>query len=249
MFGSIAKSYWAEKMGIPREKLVVVSIMPCLAKKYECDREEFKVDGNPDVDYSISTRELATLIKRANIDFASLPDSEFDMPLGASTGAGVIFGASGGVMEAALRSVYEIHTGKTLDRVDFETVRGMDGFRKASIDLNGFELKVGIAHGLGNARKLLEEIRKHQCEYHVIEIMACPGGCIGGGGQPLHHGHAEVLKARAEAIYREDAGKQVRKSHENPYIQQLYEEYLGKPLSEKAHHLLHTHYFNKSKGL
>ena len=246
MFGSIAKSYWAEKMGIPREKLVVVSIMPCLAKKYECDREEFKVDGNPDVDYSISTRELATLIKRANIDFEGLPDSEFDMPLGASTGAGVIFGASGGVMEAALRSVYEIYTGKTLEKVDFETVRGMDGFRKATVDLNGFELKVGIAHGLGNARKLLEEIRRHECEYHVIEIMACPGGCIGGGGQPLHHGRAEVLKARAEAIYREDEGKPIRKSHENPYIQQLYEECLGKPLSEKAHHLLHTHYFNKS---
>ncbi len=246
MFGSIAKSYWAEKMGIPREKLVVVSIMPCLAKKYECDREEFKVDGNPDVDYSISTRELATLIKRANIDFEGLPDSEFDMPLGASTGAGVIFGASGGVMEAALRSVYEIYTGKTLETVDFETVRGMDGFRKATVDLNGFELKVGIAHGLGNARKLLEEIRRHECEYHVIEIMACPGGCIGGGGQPLHHGRAEVLKARAEAIYREDEGKPIRKSHENPYIQQLYEECLGKPLSERAHHLLHTHYFNKS---
>ncbi len=246
MFGSIAKSYWAEKMGIPREKLVVVSIMPCLAKKYECDREEFKVDGNPDVDYSISTRELATLIKRANIDFEGLPDSEFDMPLGASTGAGVIFGASGGVMEAALRSVYEIYTGKTLEKVDLETVRGMDGFRKATVDLNGFELKVGIAHGLGNARKLLEEIRRHECEYHVIEIMACPGGCIGGGGQPLHHGRAEVLKARAEAIYREDEGKPIRKSHENPYIQQLYEECLGKPLSERAHHLLHTHYFNKS---
>ena len=246
MFGSIAKSYWAEKMGIPREKLVVVSIMPCLAKKYECDREEFKVDGNPDVDYSISTRELATLIKRANIDFEGLPDSEFDMPLGASTGAGVIFGASGGVMEAALRSVYEIYTGKTLEKVDFETIRGMDGFRKATVDLNGFELKVGIAHGLGNARKLLEEIRRHECEYHVIEIMACPGGCIGGGGQPLHHGRAEVLKARAEAIYREDEGKPIRKSHENPYIQQLYEECLGKPLSERAHHLLHTHYFNKS---
>ncbi len=246
MFGSIAKSYWAEKMGIPREKLVVVSIMPCLAKKYECDREEFKVDGNPDVDYSISTRELATLIKRANIDFEGLPDSEFDMPLGASTGAGVIFGASGGVMEAALRSVYEIYTGKTLEKVDFETVRGMDGFRKATVDLNGFELKVGIAHGLGNARKLLEEIRRHECEYHVIEIMACPGGCIGGGGQPLHHGRAEVLKARAEAIYREDEGKPIRKSHENPYIQQLYEECLGKPLSERAHHLLHTHYFNRS---
>lgn len=246
MFGSIAKSYWAEKLGIPREKLVVVSIMPCLAKKYECDREEFKVDGNPDVDYSISTRELATLIKRANIAFRTLPDSDFDMPLGASTGAGVIFGTTGGVMEAALRSVYELYTGKQLAKVDFENVRGLDGLREATIDLNGMQLKVGIAHGLGNARKLLEDIRHKRCEYHVIEIMACPGGCIGGGGQPLHHGNSNVIKARAEALYKEDAGKPLRKSHENPYIQQLYEEYLGKPLGEKAHHLLHTHYFNKS---
>lgn len=249
MFGAIAKTYWAEKLGIPREKLVVVSIMPCLAKKYECDRAEFKVKGNPDVDYSISTRELATLIKRANIAFKTLPDSEFDMPLGASTGAGVIFGASGGVMEAALRSVYEMYTGKTLEKVDFENVRGLEGLRQASIDLDGFELKVGIAHGLGNARRLLEDIRHKRCEYHVIEIMACPGGCIGGGGQPLHHGDVDILKCRAEALYREDAGKPQRKSHENPYIQQLYEEYLGKPLSEKAHHLLHTHYFNKSHGV
>lgn len=246
MFGAIAKTYWAEKLGIPREKLVVVSIMPCLAKKYECDRAEFKVKGNPDVDYSISTRELATLIKRANIAFKTLPDSEFDMPLGASTGAGVIFGASGGVMEAALRSVYEMYTGKELEKIDFENVRGLEGLRQASIDLDGFELKVGIAHGLGNARKLLEDIRHKRCEYHVIEIMACPGGCIGGGGQPLHHGDVDILKCRAEALYKEDAAKPLRKSHENPYIQQLYEEYLGKPLSEKAHHLLHTHYFNRS---
>ena len=246
MFGSIAKTYWAEKMGIPREKLVVVSIMPCLAKKYECDREEFKVNGNPDVDYSISTRELATLIKRANIGFHLLPDSEFDHPMGESTGAGVIFGTTGGVMEAALRSVYEIYTGNVLENVNFENVRGLEGVRRATINLNGFELKVGIAHGLGNARRLLEDIRNGHNEYHAIEIMACPGGCIGGGGQPLHHGRADILYARARALYQEDAQKPIRKSHENPYIQKLYEEYLGKPLSEKAHMLLHTHYFNKS---
>ena len=246
MFGSIAKTFWAKKMGIPREKLVVVSIMPCLAKKYECDREEFKTDGNPDVDYSISTRELARLIRRANIGFTLLTDKEFDLPMGASTGAGVIFGTTGGVMEAVLRSVYEIYTGRTLDNVNFEQVRGLAGVRRATIDLDGFELKVGVAHGLGNARHLLEDIRNGHNEYHVIEIMACPGGCIGGGGQPLHHGNSDVLYARANALYREDANKPLRKSHENPYIKTLYEEYLGKPLSETAEHLLHTHYFNKS---
>ena len=246
MFGSIAKTFWAEKMGIPREKLVVVSIMPCLAKKYECDRNEFKTDGSPDVDYSISTRELARLIRRANVGFTLLTDKEFDYPMGASTGAGVIFGTTGGVMEAALRSVYEIYTGRTLENVNFEQVRGLAGVRRATIDLDGFELKVGIAHGLGNARQLLEDIRHGRNEYHVIEIMACPGGCIGGGGQPLHHGNSDVLYARANALYREDANKPLRKSHDNPYIQKLYEEYLGKPLGEKSEMLLHTHYFNKS---
>lgn len=247
MFGSIAKSYWAEKMGIPREKLVVVSIMPCLAKKYECDREEFKQNGNPDVDYSLSTRELAALIKEANIDFTALEDSDFDAPLGESTGASVIFGATGGVMEAALRTAYELQTGKTLAKVDFEQVRGLEGIRQATVDIDGFELKVGIAHGLGNARRLLEDIRSGKSEFHAIEIMACPGGCIGGGGQPLHHGDIEIVRARQNALYEEDKNKPLRKSHENPYIKSLYEEYLGKPLSEKSHKLLHTHYFNKSE--
>lgn len=247
MFGAIAKNYWAEKMNIKRENLIVVSIMPCLAKKYECSREEFKVNGDPDVNYSLSTRELATLIKRANIDFNTLQEAEFDSPLGESTGAGVIFGATGGVMEAALRTAYEIHTGEKLEKVDFENVRGWESIRKATINLNGFELKIGIAHGLGNARKLLEEIRQGKSEYHAIEIMACPGGCIGGGGQPLHHGNSELLQARTRALYEEDRNKPLRKSHENPYIRKLYEEYLGKPMSEKSHHLLHTHYFNKSK--
>jgi len=247
MFGSIAKTYFAEKIKIKREDMVVVSIMPCLAKKYECQRAEFSVDGNPDVDYSISTRELAAFIKLANIDFNSLKDDDFDQPLGESTGAGVIFGTTGGVIEAATRTAYELFTKKKLEKVEFEQLRGLDGIRHASVDFDGFELKIGIAHGLGNARKLLEQIRDGKSEFHAIEIMACPGGCIGGGGQPLHHGNSAILKARAQAIYREDAGKPIRKSHENPFIIELYEKYLGHPMSEKSHHLLHTHYFDKKK--
>ena len=246
MFGAIAKTYWAEKMGIPREKLVVVSIMPCLAKKYECGREEFKVNGNPDVDYSISTRELARLIKRANINFAQLPDSDFDSPLGESTGAGAIFGVTGGVMEAALRSVYEVYTGKTLPRINFDQVRGFEGIREAKIDLNGFELKVCVAHTLSNARIIMDKLRAGELDYHVVEVMACPGGCIGGAGQPYHHGNFDVIQGRCDALYAEDEGKPIRKSHENPDIQKLYKEFLGEPLSEKSHHLLHTHYFDRS---
>ena len=245
MFGAIAKTYLADKMGIKREDLVVVSVMPCLAKKYECQREEFKVDGNPDVDLSISTRELAALIKMSNIDFESLPEEDFDHPLGESTGAAVIFGATGGVIEAATRTAYEVFTGKKLERLDFTELRGLDGIRTATIDFNGTPINIGIAHKLGNARKLLDGIRAGMYNFHAIEIMACPGGCIGGAGQPLHHGDSSVIKARFDAIYREDANKKIRKSHENPYIVQLYEEFLGKPMSEKAHHLLHTHYFNK----
>ena len=246
MFGAIAKTYWAQKMGIPREKLVVVSVMPCLAKKYECEREEFKVDGNPDVDYSISTRELARLIKRSNIDFRQLPDEDFDKPLGESSGAAAIFGATGGVMEAALRTVYEVYTGKTLPKLEFTEVRGIEGIKEATIDLAGFPLKVCVAHTLGNARLLMEKLRKGELPYHVVEVMACPAGCIDGAGQPYHHGNVEVIKARAAAIYREDAGKPIRKSHENPDIQALYKEFLGEPLSDRAHHLLHTRYFDKS---
>ncbi|MEA3505338.1 MAG: NADH-dependent [FeFe] hydrogenase, group A6 [Bacteroidota bacterium] len=247
MFGAVAKTYLADKMGIKREDMVVVSIMPCLGKKYEAQRDEFKTNGNPDVDLSISTRELANFIKAANIDFTTLPDEDFDNPLGESTGAGVIFGNTGGVIEAATRTAYEVHTGKKLKKVEFHELRGMEGIRKASIDLDGFELKLGIAHGLGNARKLLEEIKAGKSEFHAIEIMACPGGCIGGGGQPLHHGDSSILKKRTEAIYREDAGKKIRKSHENPSIKKIYEEFLGEPMSEKAHHLLHTSYFDRSK--
>ena len=246
MFGAIAKTYFADKIGVNRKDMVVVSIMPCLAKKYECQRDEFKVDGNPDVDFSLSTRELAQFIKQANIDFLNLPDEDFDHPMGESTGAGVIFGNTGGVIEAACRTAYEIHTGKKLEKVDFEELRGMDGIRSATIDFNGLPLNIGIAHGLGNARKLLEDVRDGKSNFHAIEIMACPGGCIGGGGQPYHHGDSSILKKRAAAIYQEDAGKPIRKSHENPDIIKLYEEFLGKPCGEKSHHLLHTHYFDKS---
>lgn len=248
MFGAIAKTYFADKINVKREDLVVVSIMPCLAKKYECQREEFSVNGNPDVDYAVSTRELAHLIKEANINFNDLPEEDFDKPLGESTGAAVIFGATGGVIEAATRTAYEVFTKKTLEKVDFHQLRGMEGIRSATVDFNGTEIKIGIAHGLGNARKLLDRIHSGEEQYHAIEVMACPGGCIGGGGQPLHHGDARILTARTMAIYREDANKPCRKSHENPYITKLYEEFLGAPMSEKAHHLLHTHYFDKSKS-
>jgi NADP-reducing hydrogenase subunit HndD len=247
MFGAIAKNYFTQKTGVKREDMVVVSIMPCLAKKYECTREEFGENGNPDVDFSLSTRELANLIKQSNIDFNSLPNEEFDNPLGESTGAAVIFGTTGGVIEAAVRTAYELHTGLKLQKVDFKELRGLEGIRHATIDFNGLPINIGIAHGLGNARKLLEDIRSGKSQFHAIEIMACPGGCIGGGGQPLHHGNSKILKARHEAIYREDVGKAIRKSHENPFIIKLYEEFLGKPLGEKSHHLLHTLYYDRSK--
>ena len=249
MFGAIAKTYWAEKMGIKREYLIVVSVMPCLAKKFESERDEFRTNGDPDVNYSISTRELAALIKQTNINFMQLENEDFDAPLGESTGAAVIFGASGGVMEAALRTAYEVHTGKTLDNVNFEGVRGIENLKEATIDVDGFELKVAVAHSLGTARKLMNELRAGKSPYHAIEVMACPGGCIGGGGQPLHHGDSARIKARAKALYSEDTEKNFRKSHENPYIISLYEEFLGKPMSEKAHHLLHTCYFNRGKEI
>ena len=238
MFGAIAKSYYAEKMNIDPKNLVVVSVMPCLAKKYEAAREEM----NNDVDVVISTRELAKMIKEAGIDFNSLDNEEFDSILGESTGAGVIFGVTGGVMEAALRTAYEWITGEKLDDVEFTVIRGLDGIREATIKIKDMEVKAAIASGLGNARTLLNKIRNGEANYQIIEIMACPGGCIDGGGQPYIHGNYDVLSKRANALYEEDRNKPLRKSHENPAIIKLYEEFLGKPNSEKAHKLLHTHY-------
>jgi NADP-reducing hydrogenase subunit HndD len=249
MFGAIAKTYFADQLEKKREDVVVVSVMPCLAKKYEASREEFAVNGDPDVNISISTRELAQMIRNANLNFESLADEDFDRPLGESTGASVIFGTTGGVIEAAVRTAYEIHTKKELERLDFDELRGMEGIRQATIDFDGLPIKIGIAHGLGNARKLLEDIKAGKSEFHAIEIMACPGGCIGGGGQPFHHGDVNVLKKRQKALYEEDAGKTLRKSHENPYIQKLYKEFLGEPCGHKSHELLHTHYFDKKKKI
>lgn len=244
MFGAIAKSYFAQKMNIDPKNMVVVSVMPCLAKKYEASRPEF----NREVDISISTRELAHLIKKANIDFNNLPEEDFDHPLGESTGASVIFGTTGGVIEAAVRTAYEVITGETLGKVDFEELRGFEGIRSATVKVGDLDLNIGIAHGLGNARLLLEEIRGgNPNNYHAIEIMACPGGCIGGGGQPYHHGNSEILKQRQAAIYEEDRNKAIRKSHENPYIKEMYANYFGKPMSHKAHELLHTYYEPKEK--
>ena len=246
MFGAIAKSYWAEKMGIKREDLVVVSIMPCLAKKYECKREEFSVNGNPDVDYVLSTRELARLIKQFNLDLKEMPTADFDNPLGESTGAAVIFGATGGVIEAATRTAYEVFTGKKLEKIDFTELRGLEGIRDAWVDFNGTPIHIGIAHGLKNARTLLERVREGKEQFHAIEVMACPGGCIGGAGQPYHHGNSDIIRKRLEATYEEDRNKPIRKSHENPSVIQLYKEYLGEPCGHKSHELLHTHYFDKS---
>ena len=246
MFGAIAKSYWAEKMGIKREDLVVVSIMPCLAKKYECKREEFYVNGNPDVDYVLSTRELARLIKQFNLDLKEMPTADFDNPLGESTGAAVIFGATGGVIEAAARTAYEVFTGKKLEKIDFTELRGLEGIRDAWVDFNGTPIHIGIAHGLKNARTLLERVREGKEQFHAIEVMACPGGCIGGAGQPYHHGNSDIIRKRLEATYEEDRNKPIRKSHENPSVIQLYKEYLGEPCGHKSHELLHTHYFDKS---
>lgn len=258
MFGAIAKTYYAEQAGIDPRNIVVVSIMPCTAKKFEARRPEMddafrywkeklhlsEKEHFYDVDYVLTTRELARMFKEVGIDFSNLPEEEFDSPLGVSTGAGVIFGATGGVMEAALRTAYEVITGSQLTNVDFVAVRGMEGIKEAEIDLNGTRLKVAVAHTLSNARTLLEQIENGTSPYTFIEVMTCPGGCLGGGGQPIPTDE-EIRLKRAESIYLEDKNKPIRKSHENPEIQYLYRHFLQKPLSEKAHHLLHTHYVER----
>jgi NADH-quinone oxidoreductase subunit G len=247
MFGTITKTYLAQNMNIDPKNMVLVSVMPCLSKKYEAARPELTHNGVHEVDIVISTRELAKILKEAGIDFNSLDDEDFDRPLGESTGASVIFGTTGGVLEAALRTAYEWLTEETLENVEFTALRGMDGIKEAAVKIKDLQVKVAVAHGLGNARKLLEDIRDGKAEYHAIEIMACPGGCIGGGGQPYINGDIEILKKRAEAIYGEDRGKTRRKSHENPEVKKLYEEFLGEPYGEKAHKLLHTYYTKRRK--
>lgn len=247
MFGVIVKTYLAKKLNILPADIVLVSVMPCLAKKYESARPELSNDDIPEVDIVITTREFGGMLKEAGIDLPILKDGEFDNPLGESTGASIIFGATGGVIEAALRTAYEWLTKKTLKNVEFTALRGMSGIKEATIPINGMDFKVGVAHGLGNARRLLESIRDGKSHYDAIEIMACPGGCIGGGGQPYHNGDVEVLHKRMEAIYREDRSKKIRKSHDNPYIKKLYDEFLGEPYGEKAHRLLHTHYTKRQK--
>ena len=251
MFGAILKTYYAEKAKVDPEKMYVVSVMPCVAKKFERSREEMKNNSLDNVDAVITTRELARMIKQANIDFVNLEETEFDDPMGEATGAGAIFGTTGGVMEAALRTAYETVTGKELAKVEFEEVRGETGIKKASIDLNGKEIKVVVAHGLGNARKVLDEIKEGKADYQFVEIMACPGGCIMGGGQPIVSSKKrldfDVRKLRANALYKIDEQSVLRKSHENPAIKKLYEEYLEKPGSYRAHKLLHTHYVEREK--
>lgn len=250
MFGAVLKSYYAEKNGIDPAKMVVVSIMPCVAKKFESARPEMGGEFR-DVDYVLSTRELARMIKQAGIKFNELPDEKFDAPFEEASGAGVIFGATGGVMEAALRTVYEIVEEKPLDKVEFAAVRGTDGIKEASVTLGGKEVKVAVAHGLGNARKLLDSVKAGEKIYDFVEIMACPGGCVTGGGQPIcsakTHMDINVKEERAKALYSEDEKASIRKSHENPDITLLYKEYFEAPGSHKAHELLHTHYTKRNK--
>ncbi len=241
MFGALAKTYYAQTSGISAEDIVVVSIMPCTAKKHEAARPEMNDSGYRDVDIVLTTRELGRMLKHDGIDFAFLPEDSFDSPLGESTGAAVIFGATGGVMEAALRTVYEVVTGQTLAKLEFDDVRGMTGVKTAAVDLAGTEVKVAVAHGLAHARQILERIKAGQADFTFIEVMCCPGGCIGGGGQPYTTNN-EIRKKRIESLYKIDAGLPLRKSHENPDVKRLYSEYLIQPLGEKSHHLLHTTY-------
>ena len=247
MYGAIIKSYFAEKNNIDPAKIYVVSVMPCVAKKFESSREEMIND----VDAVITTRELARMIKQAHIEFTTLEETGFDAPMGEATGAGVIFGTTGGVMEAALRTVKEVVTGNTFDKLEYEPVRGAEGIKKASVEMNGQEVKVAVASGLKNAQTILEEIKSGKADYQFVEIMACPGGCVMGGGQPIRSSKEratiDIRAKRAGALYSIDEASTIRKSHENPVIKKLYEEYLEKPGGHKSHELLHTHYVSRPK--
>lgn len=258
MFGAVAKTYYAEKLNVDPRKIVVVSIMPCTAKKFECKRPEMKSafhywkeklnlpekDSFFDVDYVLTTRELARMFKVTGIDFSNLPEEDFDHPLGISTGAGVIFGATGGVMEAAVRTAYEVITGKPLDKIELNVLRGFEGIKEAELDLNGTKLKVAVAHTLKNARVLLEQIEEGTSPYAFIEVMTCPGGCLGGGGQPIPTTWA-IRQKRSDSLYKEDRLKPIRKSHENPAIKAIYDDFLKEPLGHVSHELLHTDYIER----
>lgn len=244
MFGALSKSYYAEKVGIDPKKIYTVSIMPCTAKKYEANRPEMVTNGVQEIDAVLTTRELARMIQSAGIDFTGLEEDQFDNPFGIGTGAGAIFGATGGVMEAALRTAYEVITGKGLPSLNFTEVRGLEGIKESTVHIDGLDLKVAVAHGLGNAKVLLKQIDKGESPYHFIEVMACPGGCIGGGGQPIKS-TMDVKQKRIDAIYQIDADLPLRKSHKNPDVMRLYDEYLGEPLGHKSHELLHTHYHSR----
>ena len=249
MFGALLKSYYAEKAGIDPKDIYVVSVMPCTAKKFEAEREELAATGYPDVDAVLTTRELAKMIKEAGLDFAKLPDEQFDNPFGEATGAGVIFGATGGVMEAALRTVAEVLTGKSIDAIEYDAIRGTEGIKEATVKIGDMDVKLAVAHGLGNARKLMEAIESGEKTYHFVEVMGCPGGCVTGGGQPICSSKdwatKDIKAERAKALYSEDRNAGIRKSHENPVVKKLYEEYLGEPCGHKAHELLHTHYHKR----
>ncbi len=251
MFGAILKTYYANKIGINPEKIYVVSVMPCVAKKFERQRPEMKNNDLYNVDAVITTRELAKMIRQANIDFKILKDTEFDNPMGEASGAGAIFGTTGGVMEAALRTAQDLLTGKDLEEIEFEEVRGQKGIKKAIVSINDKDFKIAVANGLGNARKIIEEIKSGKASYDFIEIMACPGGCIMGGGQPIKTSkirrEVDVQKLRANAIYNIDEKKFMRKSHQNPIVKNIYNEYLKYPNSEISHELLHTKYSKREK--
>ena len=251
MFGAVIKSYFAKKYDVPAEKICVVSVMPCVAKKYEASREEMEVDGLRDVDYVITTRELSRMIRQANIDFINLEDSNFDDPMGEASGAGAIFGTTGGVMEAALRTAADTLDENDFQHLTYEAVRGEKGIKEATLNIAGIDLKVVVASGLANARKIMNQIKEGKADYHFVEIMACPGGCVMGGGQPIKNSKTrssvDVRKLRAEALYSIDEASTIRKSHENPAIKSMYQEFLGKPGGEKAHKYLHTHYTAKEK--
>lgn len=251
MFGALAKTWYAEKNNIDPKDIVVVAVMPCTAKKFEINRDDENAAGVPDVDIALTTRELARMINRAGLRFTALPDEEFDAPLGASTGASVIFGATGGVMEAALRTAVETLTGEELKAVEFTEVRGTEGVKKAEYDVAGMKVKVAVASGLSNVKKVLELIKSGEEEFHFVEFMACPGGCVNGGGQPQQpasvRNFTDLKALRANALYQNDANKPLRKSHENPVLKEIYKEYLGEPGGHKAHEILHTHYVARKK--